>query len=676
MDGLPEVSATKETITATITEVPADTTHTLRVDMHPHECPVDADGFVLTPEFPTAPVRNRACEQGSFVEFEYHSGRPDTPTRVRQATGRVEPRFAENLWGHDAKLEAAVETDWEIPPPPPPTTTTTVPPPPSVPTLECSDDGPQLDGEWDEDQFSGRIVAAECGVNLPADGAPTAGTGSLEVASLSGDLDYHLETPDGTRLTGQLSSGDLPREFRVVSEPLDAQGPWDLVGEIEVILPWMLAGKPPETPQTAHIPVPPTDFDSGWHPLVDYPDPPTLECSDSAVTLINANNGEVPTEPLRAEAACTATGPGMGVLLLSMDWSSDPADDSAGAYLPEAIDWFFETEPGRAGNARSLEVRAGDTLARLPFATAETLDNTRTKGTGIMTVEAVWVLDWQEQRLVALQDLPVEIDLRARSNPLLAALLALIAALLTYTLLYAIMARSSRLPPAGRFYAGRLEFRTEPNPSGLLSAQLDDYLPEKTDWNPVRGDRQKLRVFDLTLNAEHPRWWHIASILNSGWGRPSLGGDRHVVSTAPAGPPSKPGTTAEQFSELAVIALETGGTGPSDAPRGVAFLLVPKRSADRRLEGRNLTDLLRSMTQRYADAASRTARTFPGDTAAGHGETPRADDSPPGGPPSGPPDAGPPPRKSGPPPRPRPEPGGGSTSPPPPEREPPPRRPR
>ena len=653
---------------AVLAELAAGASHTLRVDMWPYECPLDEAAFVLVPEYPTTPIRNRACEQGQYADFDYRSGRPDDATRVVRLEGRVEPRFAANLWGRQSELVAEVAADFTVLAPPPTTTTTTAPPAPQPPTLECEESPPRVEGDWQGGAFSGRIVASECRVNLPEDGAPTDGAGSVGVAAPSGDVTYHLERPDGTRITGRLGRDDLPEQFRVVSEPLAPQGPWDLDGEVQVTLDWQLPDRPAE-PQAERLVVPPLP--------VPVPDPPTLDCSDSTPTLVNAGDGEVPVDPLRAVADCTATGPGIGELLLTAAWSADSAADDSGRGLPESLDWRFDSGPGLAADGSRLRLGSGERLTALEFVSTAPLDNARLEGAGSLTVEAVWLLPWSEQRVIAQEDLRVELDLRARSNPWLAALLALIAAVLTYTMLYGMMARSNRLPPAGGFFATRVEFATQRRPTGLHSAGLENFSLEAADMEAISGTRQQLRVFDLRIDAERPRWWQIASVLSSGWGRPSRPQGSHSFAAKPAGPRAQPGTTAGQFSELAVIALTDAGPGMADTPDGVAYVLVPKCREDRRFESRDLADLLRPVGELLAAESTPDA----GTTSTSDAHEPGRDASPPARGASSP-EAPPtrardePPSRTPPPPRPRPRTDGGPDDSPPRGREPPPRMPR
>ena len=758
-----------------LTVVPAESNRTLRVDMHPWRCPVDAADFVLTladsnpPLSSSEPVRGGGCSQGQMVDFEFYSGRPDQKTRVTAFEGDLEPPFAANLWGRDSKLEVGVATDFEIEPVPSPppvgtpelkcdpeprldgdwlngefrgrsetacrvnppadgsdaegtgtvsvdepsgdgefhieipdgpvdgdlpvaagalplsfgvviegtgadeTTITLVwdgqspqtesaaplPRPPFV----CDDTEPQLHGEWRDNRYSGRIVAATCTVHRPA-GSPTGSAGSIEVETLRGGVRYYIETR-GTRLEGSLELvfDDLPREFSVVSGPIPSQGPWELDGEVDITLE-PPAGNPPAR---VRVTIPKLD------PLDDYPAWPRLECERPADALepTNTSDGEVPEEPVAVEAPCEAIGPGMGELRLSLAWTPDAADQGE-AGLPESLDWQFADGPGLDGSGRTLTLQPGEDVQQpgeelqpLVLASTAPLPNDWIEGTGTVTVEAVWLLPWPEERNIAAHDLPVEIILTPRSNPWLAALLVLIGAALTYALLYAIMARSVRLPPPGSFFGTRLEFRTERRPTGFRSRQLEGFETDSTTWSKVNGDRRHLRLSELRIDAERPRWWQISSVLgllNGGWGKPSRDAGAAVFGARPSRSPSEPGTTPAYFNELAVVALGTGTSDGSDEPEGIAYLLVPKKASERRLDSGDLSNLLRGMTPRYDEQAA---------TGAGPSKVGPADPAPDGGPGMPPPAPGGPAKPPPLPPKVPPAPGGPAKPPPLPPKPPP-----
>ena len=694
-----------------VTVVPADSTHTFRIDMHPYECPVDAADFVLTladsdpPLEWSEPVRGGGCERGQMVDFEFYSACPDQKTRVTAFEGDLEPPFAANLWGRYPEFNVRVGTDfWCEPPPPPgkPTlecdseplldgdwlngdfrgrnetpcsvkppadgsvlegagtvsvyepsgdgrfhietsdrsrvdgdlpvsagdlplefsvvsegtwageetvtlvwgehTATFVISPPHAPPFVCDDTEPRLHGEWLDNEYSGRIVAATCTVHRPA-GSATGSAGSIEVETLRGGVRHHIETR-GTLLEGSLELvfDDLPRDFSVVSGPIASQGPWELGGEVDI----RFEPPPGNPPASARVTIP--EFD----PLASHPEWPRLECDDPMPALepTNAGGGEVPEEPVVVEAPCEAIGPGMGELRLSLAaWTRD-APDEGEAGLPESLDWQFVDSPGLDGSGRTLTLQPNEDLRPLVLGSTAPLPNDWIEGTGTVTVKAVWLLPWQERRNIATHNLPVKIDLIPRPNPWLAALLVLIAAALTYALLYAIMARSMRLPPAGSFFGTRLEFKTQKGAAGLRSRQLEDFSADSTTWSKVNGDRRHLRLSDLRIDAERPRWWQITSILgllNGGWGKPNREAGAAVFGARPAGSPSQPGTTPACFNELAVVALGTGVSDGSDEPDGIAYLLVPKKASERSLDSGDLSNLLRGMTPRYDAQAAAAA---------------------------------------------------------------------
>ena len=625
-----------------ITELTADKTYTLRVDMSPFECPVDAGDFVLTPNFPAMPVRNSGCARGQNQEFEYNSGSPDADTAVTQFGGTLKPRFAENLWGGDSQLEVEVETDFVIrPKPPPPEPPPPEPPPPPPPMLDCDELG-HLEGE-----YPGRVVAARCRVEPPEDG-----TATVEVVGMPEDLHYRLEDTVGQLITGplELTSDDRTQDFTVVSEDLPSQGPWDTAGEVVVTLAWRPTEGEPAPVAQETITVPALD------PLERYPHRPTLECSDTALKVLNAGHGEVPEELLRSTVPCMATGPGMGELRLTLATAGNPDDDDSRAALPESFHWLFETGAGVSEDGRVLSLHTGEELPTLEFVTDEPLDNERIRGSGTVTVKAVWLVDWQGQE-IRQEALTFELDLRGRSNRWLAALIALVAAALTYALLYGTMAFSNRLPSARRFFATKLEFTTYRGPLGdLRSTQLESFNPEDCDWMRVHGDRRRkwLRTDDLRIDASHPRWWEVRSILSSGWGEPSLRSGSHIFGARPSGNRSRSGTTSEQFAELALVALKTGNR--TDTPDGIAYVLVPRQSRERTFGNSELQEVLSKLTQDYDSASKAIQQDTTDDQPPDDDIRPESDDSPPPRrtrPPDSPtaqqPDDSPPPRRTRPP---------------------------
>lgn len=623
-------------------EAQADTTHTLSVDMQPFECPVDAGGFEIEPPVPPRRLPNQACEQGHYVEFAYNCGTPEAETRVTQFAGYITPRFLENLISRQAPpLEVQVQSNFVcLPKPPPPTTTTTTTtlPPPEPPTLDC-DEQQRVDGEWEGEEFFGE-VRVECTVRPPA--GSTTGSGAVEVTTPSGGWDFRIEGAGGVdRRT--IDSSDLPADLVVVDD-LPRQGPWDRVGEVEVTLWWMQ----PEGAESETVGV--GLGHDGWvDPLEFYPYWPTLQCADAERIRLA---GDVPQQPLQAVTNCAAAGPGMGSVQIALEWTVAP--DAPTVDRLESIDWRFrplsESESGEG--ARSLRLTEGESLDPISFVTAGPLENERYEGDGVLRMTAVWQLPWGEQRQISSgDDVPVEIDLLRRSTWWVAALLVVAAALITYTMLYAIMARSARLPSAKQFYARRVEFQAQPDRAGnLTSAALDNISMDADSLVSVRGDHKTLRVEDLSIRAEYPRWSQFGLILDGGWGRPSLRSDRYTFGASPAHSRRGISSTPTQFTHLAVIALRTDAGAPTGTASGIAYLLVPKSVRDNQAAqfvAEEPNELLRKMTANYFGEVGRRSGGSEEETA--DPGSPQPPEPPPRAP-SGPPprvrtlDGSPPPR--------------------------------
>lgn len=573
-------------------EVQADTTHTLSVDMQPFECPVDAGGFEIEPPVPPRRLPNQGCEQGHYVEFAYNCGTPEAETRVTQFPGYITPRFFENLLSRQAPpLEVQVQSNFvclpKPPPPPPPTTTpptTTTPPPP---TLDC-DSSQHVDGEWVDEEFFGDVMV-ECIVAPPTGGA--SGSGAVEVTTPSDGWDFRIEGAGGAdRRT--IDSSDLPADA-VVADDLPRQGPWDRVGEVEIALEWTQ----PEGAGSETIGVGPEH--PGWvDPLEFYPYWPTLQCSGVEEVRFE---GDVPQEPLQAATQCAAAGPGMGSLQLSLEWTVEADAPTRG--LLESVDWGFHPQSESGEEARLVMLAESERLDPISFVTAGPLENERHRGDGVLRMRAVWLLPWDEQRTIDEIDVRIEVDLMRRAIWWLAALLAAAAALITYTMLYAIMARSVRLPSAKRFFARRLEFQAHMDRAGnLTSAALDNISMDADRLVGVRGNDKTLRVEDLSIRAEHPRWSQFSLILDGGWGRPSMNSDQYIFGAHPAHSRRGITSTPIQFTHLAVIALRTDAGAPIGTASGIAYLLVPKSVRDNQAAqfvAEEPNELLRKMTANY-----------------------------------------------------------------------------
>jgi hypothetical protein len=455
-----------------------------------------------------------------------------------------------------------------------------VPVPPFPPQPVCRS-VPRLDGE-----LPYRVVAAECDLVPPA-----AGTLRFAVGGLPTELAYSIASPEGEALPVplELGAGDAHQRILIISRelPFDSQARWETEGLVTVTATW--------TTQGEHALVAQDTFDVP-HLL---PDP--VACEDATLQLSNTPDDEVPSEPLRAVVVCSSPGPGPeGELRLRLE----PADSPA-------VDWLFESGSRVEDGGRTLVIEAGEELREIGLVSGDTLPNDRVEVSGTVTMSAEWALPPLEHPLTDSVELDYELDLWPRSNLWLALLITLLAGLMTWLLFYRVMVRSNRLPPARGFFARRVEFGTFRDPRGKLrSADLANFRPEDSpssaeehDMIRVDGDakRRRLRAGDLQIDAEHASWWQVPSLLRGGWGRPSIRGGGYVYLAKPAGP--RQGTTSEHFAELAVVALETAGA--RETPTGVAYVLVPKRPADRSDSRRDLQQLLADLDGHVGPTSTR-----------------------------------------------------------------------
>lgn len=537
------------------------------------------------PEDGTVTVEVAEASAGLPYVIETIDGRPlPNPFVLGHSEEPRTIRIISEQWPVDELREAWRDVEIIVEPPPdedgisvPWIYRVPVPPLPAQPPICRS--VPRLDGE-----LPYRVVAAECDLVPPAEG-----TLSVDVGGLPAELAYGAANPEGEALPAplEIGPGDGHRRILIVSRelPFAGQARWETEGIVTVTATWTTHGEQAlvaqDTFEVPHL----------------VPDP--LVCA--TLQLRNTPDDEVPSEPLRAAVECASHGPGPGgELRLRLEPAGSPV-----------VDWLFESGSRVEEGGRTLVLEAGENLHEVGLVSSDTLPNDRITASGAVTMSAEWVLPPLEHPLTDSVELDYELDLWPRSNLWLALLITLLAGLLTWLLFYRVMARSNRLPPVRGFFARRVEFSTFRDPRGRLSStDLASFRPEDSppsdeehDMIRVDGDakRRRLRAGDLQVDAEHAKWWQVPSLLRGGWGRPSIRGGGYVYLAKPAGP--RQGTTSEHFAELTVVALETAGA--RETPAGVAYVLVPKRPADRSDSRRDLQQLLADLDDHVGPASTR-----------------------------------------------------------------------
>ncbi len=420
-----------------------------------------------------------------------------------------------------------------------------------------------------------RVVVQECRVDPPASGMVTV-TASAQGASFG----YFVEAPEGRgEQPWTLISDSDPLILSVVSQELGTNG-WDYYGLVTMNI---TANPTDGLPQSLRHTV---DVRSG---LLDD----LLNCEP--MQIVNADQDEVPSDPLQVTVDCKLRLPGTesdlrdseGTLTFAVGAASSSGASDDGSDTPEAlIDWRFLPASELLDDGRGLRFGEGETLKQLNLKNAVPLPNDRIQQDGTVMVTAEWMMPGWQSPLTATTTTQYTVDLWPRSILWLAALITLIAALATWFALYGVVVATNQLPEANNFFARRLEFNTYGDSlKKLRSNEIDSFKPDDVPAVFVAGDgkRQKwLRTEDLRVEARHPKWWQIPAMFRGGWGEAKVwgfGGDSGAkpksANSKLAEPASGATTTAEQFSELFVVALENSTAGGE--PRGVAYVLEPKK---------------------------------------------------------------------------------------------------
>ena len=429
-----------------------------------------------------------------------------------------------------------------------------------------------------------RVVADACRVDPPASGSFTVAP-QLAVES---NLRYFVEAPERVGEAPWSLDGDAaPLALRVVSDELGRNG-WDYEGSITLTV----TAIPTSGVAQVHrrtISLPPDLLGN------------KLSC-DESIDITNADDDEVPTEPLRATLNCefALRGP-HGDLLLAVDGSFSGTGGSA-----PLRDWRFLPASDLLEDGRGLRFNDGEELFALGLVTADSLPNDRIQGDGTVEVSAKWTAPGWQEPLTAVATAEYRVDLWPRSVLWLALLITAAAALVTWFLLYGVVATANRLPRSSNFFARRLEFSAHRDARGKLrSKEIEGFNPDDHPSVRVDGDSSQkwLQAEELRIEAKHPKWWQVASLLRGGWGEATVRGLGGPIGARPAGPRARAATTREQFSELAVVALESS-SGAAET-HGVAYVLEPQRPSERSDTRRLLTDVLADMTPRRTTAASR-----------------------------------------------------------------------
>lgn len=271
-------------------------------------------------------------------------------------------------------------------------------------------------------------------------------------------------------------------------------------------------------------------------------EPPHLVCSDGSPEVAGTG-GEVPEEPLRVDTGCILRPPTGGQVVVEIV----EGDSSAG------IAWALSDG--------AVALGWGDDEIPLTVVTDGPLPNMRLDDSVDLKLRAQWQAPGiepggrVEEELISFQ-----LDFKARSDNLLALLLALlallVAALITWLVWYWLLTRKDRLPDADRLFMWKQRFSTTADDS---SGKVDaPELRNWRSWNPepkrvVRGANGKsLKLEDLEIKADKPSFFEIRRLVSGDrTARLSVSRSGWIVEARPPG--RRSGSLPAAFPQGAVV---------------------------------------------------------------------------------------------------------------------------
>jgi hypothetical protein len=448
----------------------------------------------------------------------------------------------------------------------------------------------------------------------------------------------------GKELTLEAGQEAVRLDFETTSELENRH--WDLTGDIHLVATWdSLIGGGLHAGE-ATLPV-----------TLDLNSHDNLACSGTQLTVTNAHL-EVPRDvPVKGSAGCVLEPPRWGSVTVAATWMPPPE-------TPGPIDWEFDqtqiTSGTLSNSGKELTLEAGQEAVRLDFETTSELENRHWDLTGDIHLVATWNPGSWGNPTVTEITLSAPLDLKGRANSALALwltiLFTVIAVLITYGGLYAILVNANRLPPPDRFFSSTWETTLERSPNGRLQVAAGElFRPTTDDLSRTDGDRKRkrwLEVDGLRIKATHSPFWNLGGLLAGGWGQLNHAGP--IAQAVPSG--RHPDTTRVLFDRLVVVAIKP--IQDPNHPMVAVYFLVPALGPSSGVAGiealvNKVPIAINDLTDRY----DRFINEMPGGNEQDHNQPSSGPPPPPrpNQPSSGPP---PPPRpnqpSSGPPPPPRP----------------------
>ena len=441
--------------------------------------------------------------------------------------------------------------------------------------------------------------SAGCVLEPPLWGTVTVRASWMAPPGVPGPIDWQFDEDQITsgrlgsnnqELTLEAGEAAVRLDF-VTTDELDNRR-WDLTGDIHLVATWdpLIEDNLPAGDIT--LPV-----------TLDFQAPDRLICSENQLTITNADI-EVPRDtPVKGTAGCVLEPPRRGSLTVVATWEAPRG-------VPGPIDWQFDEDQvtsGRLGsNNQELTLEPGDQRVELEFVTTDELDNKRWDLTGEIHLVATWHPDGGGDPAATPVTLSVPLDLKGRANSILAFWLAIlfviIAILITYGGLYAILVYANRLPSPEKFFFSTWETTLVRSPNGRLQVTRGErYQPTVDDLRLVEGDRKRnrwLTAGELKIEASHAPFWNMGGLLAGGWGQLNHAG--RITQAKPAG--RHPGTTRVLFDRLVVVAIEPG-LDP-DHPAAAVHFLVPRLGPSSGVDGiealtGDATTVINDLTDRY-----------------------------------------------------------------------------
>ncbi len=422
---------------------------------------------------------------------------------------------------------------------------------------------------------SERVIALDdCIVKAPLVGVVSVG---WEWDGTQPDPPWCIDSAEPGCDQGKLlvEAGEPNRPLRIGTDVLpvdgdEADGYWTIQGDLKISATWNPGdGWPVRTDpeQTISVSV---NVDR----LASYLEgTDVLECDN---TLGGFGMTEVPRGPVKSDGTCTIVAPPLyGDLEVCSNWG--PVGKQA-----KEIDWVFDVREGTADNSQEpgcLRLKNGAEDLVIGFITTEELANSRwDQVEGEVYVTVTWWLSDLHDEKEWRSSLNASIDLLARSDTgsalLIALLLAIAAAVITYGGLYAVLRWQDRLPDPDKLVVLEHRFTMERSPTGRLTAQLSQFEPTAGDIALVTGDRRtfkQLRAGSFDITAHTAPAWDVRGLMKGGWGEPSRSG--WLVEASPSS--RKSGSTRLVFEHLTLLALDPSPS-PTAVDAVVAFV-VPRR---------------------------------------------------------------------------------------------------